>query len=66
MGQQPDTSFGPNGGSPPNAMMAGRMGPQNPMMQQHPQGSHMYQGTDMKGWAQGGIGRNRSKIKTFT
>lgn len=60
MGQQPDTSFGPNGGSPPNAMMAGRMGPQNPMMQQHPQGSHMYQGTDMKGWAQGGIGRNSS------
>lgn len=60
MGQQPDTSFGPNGGSPPNAILAGRMGPQNPMMQQHPQGSHMYQGSDMKGWAQGGMGRNSS------
>lgn len=59
MGQQPEASFGPNG-SPPNAMMAGRMGPQNPMMQQHQQGAHMYQGQDMKGWAQGGMGRNSS------
>ncbi|XP_033825313.1 nuclear receptor coactivator 3-like [Periophthalmus magnuspinnatus] len=57
MGQQPEASFGPNG-SPPNAMMGGRMGPQNPMMQQ--QSSHMYQGQDMKGWAQGGMGRNSS------
>lgn len=59
MGQQPDASFGPNG-SPPNAMMGGRMGPQNPMLQQHQQGGHMYQGQDMKGWAQGGMGRNSS------
>ncbi|XP_011600912.2 nuclear receptor coactivator 3 [Takifugu rubripes] len=60
MGQQGDPSFGPSGGSPPNAMMPGRMGPQNPMMQQHPQGGPMYQGTDMKGWGQGGMARNSS------
>ncbi|KAM4563173.1 nuclear receptor coactivator 3-like isoform 1-T4 [Odontesthes bonariensis] len=60
MGQQGDPSFGPSGGSPPNAMMPGRMGPQNPMMQQHPQGGPMYQGADMKGWSQGGMARNSS------
>lgn len=60
MGQQGDPSFGPSGGSPPNAMMSGRLGPQNPMMQQHPQGGPMYQGADMKGWSQGGMGRNSS------
>lgn len=59
MGQQGDPSFGPSGGSPPNALMPGRLGPQNPMMQQHPQGGPMYQGADMKGWSQGGMGRNR-------
>lgn len=59
MGQQGDPSFGPSGGSPPNAMMPNRMGPQNPMMQQHPQGGPMYQGADMKGWPQGGMARNR-------
>uniref|UniRef100_A0A672JEH5 Nuclear receptor coactivator 3 n=1 Tax=Salarias fasciatus TaxID=181472 RepID=A0A672JEH5_SALFA len=63
MGQQGDPSFGPSGGSPPN-MMPGRLGPQNPMMQQHPQGGPMYQGADMKGWSQGGMGRNR--YDTFT
>ncbi|XP_031583770.2 LOW QUALITY PROTEIN: nuclear receptor coactivator 3-like [Oreochromis aureus] len=60
MGQQGDPSFGPSGGSPPNAMMPGRLGPQNPMMQQHPQGGPMYQGADMKGWSQGAMGRNSS------
>ncbi|XP_041860017.1 nuclear receptor coactivator 3-like isoform X2 [Melanotaenia boesemani] len=60
MSQQGDPSFGPSGSSPPNAMMPGRMGPQNPMMQQHPQSGPMYQGADMKGWSQGGIGRNSS------
>ncbi|XP_068190329.1 nuclear receptor coactivator 3-like [Antennarius striatus] len=60
MGQQGDPSFGPSAGSPPNAMMPGRMGPQNPMMQQHPQGGPMYQGADMKGWSQGGLGRSSS------
>lgn len=40
-------------------MMSGRLGPQNPMMQQHPQGGPMYQSADMKGWSQGGVGRNR-------
>lgn len=66
MGQQGDPSFGPSGGSPPNAMMPGRMGPQNPMMQQHPQGGPMYQGADMKGWSQGGMGRNRYHKKIST
>lgn len=65
MGQQGDPNFGPSGGSPPNAMMPGRMGPQNPMMQQHPQGGPMYQSTDMKGWAQGGMARNRYHIRRF-
>ncbi|CAG6021678.1 unnamed protein product [Menidia menidia] len=60
MGQQGDPSFGPSGSSPPNTMMPGRMGPQNPMMQQHPQGGPMYQGTDIKGWSQGGMPRNSS------
>uniref|UniRef100_A0A3Q0QPW1 Nuclear receptor coactivator 3 n=1 Tax=Amphilophus citrinellus TaxID=61819 RepID=A0A3Q0QPW1_AMPCI len=59
MGQQGDPSFGPSGGSPPNAMMPSRLGPQNPMMQQHPQGGPMYQGADMKGWSQGGMGRQQ-------
>ncbi|XP_014841958.1 PREDICTED: nuclear receptor coactivator 3-like isoform X1 [Poecilia mexicana] len=60
MTQQGDPSFGPSGGSPPNAMMPGRMGPQNPMMQQHSQGGPMYPGADMKGWTQGSMGRNSS------
>uniref|UniRef100_A0A3Q3NGZ6 Nuclear receptor coactivator 3 n=1 Tax=Mastacembelus armatus TaxID=205130 RepID=A0A3Q3NGZ6_9TELE len=60
MGQHGDPSFGPSGSSPPNAIIPGRLGPQNPMMQQHPQGGPMYQGADMKGWSQGGMGRNSS------
>ncbi|XP_044068486.1 nuclear receptor coactivator 3-like isoform X2 [Siniperca chuatsi] len=60
MGQQGDPSFGPSGGSPPNAMIPSRLGPQNPMMQQHPQGGPIYQGADMKGWSQGGMARNSS------
>ncbi|CAB1329384.1 unnamed protein product [Coregonus sp. 'balchen'] len=58
MAQQGDPSFGPVGGSPPNTMMPGRLGPQNPMMQQHPQGGPMYQSAEMKGWSQGGMARN--------
>ncbi|KAL2103715.1 hypothetical protein ACEWY4_000583 [Coilia grayii] len=59
MGHQGDPSFAPSGSSPPNAMMSGRLGPpQNPMMQQHPQGGPMYQTPDMKGWPQGAMGRN--------
>ncbi|KAM9431383.1 nuclear receptor coactivator 3-like [Salvelinus alpinus] len=58
MTQQGDPSFGPAGGSPPNTMMSGRLGPQNPMMQQHPQGGPMYQSAEMKGWPQGGMARN--------
>uniref|UniRef100_A0A4W5NWE1 Nuclear receptor coactivator 3 n=1 Tax=Hucho hucho TaxID=62062 RepID=A0A4W5NWE1_9TELE len=59
MTQQGDPSFGPAGSSPPNTMMSGRLGPQNPMMQQHPQGGPMYQNAEMKGWSQGGMARNR-------
>ncbi|XP_062871408.1 nuclear receptor coactivator 3-like [Trichomycterus rosablanca] len=55
-------SFVPGGGpSPPSAMMPGRMGPpQNPIMQQHPQGGAMYQGPDMKAWPQGAMPRSSS------
>nr|XP_023862200.1 nuclear receptor coactivator 3-like [Salvelinus alpinus] len=60
MAQQGDPSFGPAGSSPPSTMMSGRLGPQNPMMQQHPQGGPMYQSADMKGWSQGGMARNSS------
>ncbi|TRY66565.1 hypothetical protein DNTS_015934 [Danionella cerebrum] len=43
IGQQGDPSFVGTGNSPPNNMMPGRMGgPQNPMMQQHPQSNAMY------------------------
>lgn len=66
MGQPGDSSFGPSGGSPPNAMMPNRLGPQNPMMQQHPQGGPMYQGADVKGWPQGGMGRNRCDTNTLS
>lgn len=60
MSHQGDPSFGPSvANSPPNAMMTGRLGPQSAMMQQHQQGGPMYQGTEMKGWSQGGVGRNR-------
>lgn len=65
MGQQGDPSFGPSGASPPSAMMPGRMGPQNPMMQQHPQGGSMYQSADMKGWGQGGMARNRYRVRNY-
>ncbi|KAM9785369.1 nuclear receptor coactivator 3-like [Neosynchiropus ocellatus] len=60
MSQQGDPSFGPSGNSPQTGMMPGRLGPQNPMMQQHPQGGPMYQGAEMKGWSQGGMGRSSS------
>ncbi|TUA03490.1 Nuclear receptor coactivator 3 [Bagarius yarrelli] len=62
MSQQCEPTFTPTRGpSPPNAMMQGRMGPpQNPMMQQHPQGGPMYQSPDMKGWPQGGMTRSSS------
>ncbi|XP_061699108.1 nuclear receptor coactivator 3-like isoform X2 [Syngnathoides biaculeatus] len=59
MTQQGDPSFGPSvANSPPGAMMTSRLGPQNAMMQAHPQGGPMYPGGDMKGWSQGGMGRN--------
>ncbi|XP_066527194.1 nuclear receptor coactivator 3 isoform X2 [Hoplias malabaricus] len=60
MGQQGDPPFVGTGTSPPN-MMPGRMGgPQNPMIQQHPQSGPMYQSAEMKGWGQGGIPMNNS------
>ncbi|KAI1892796.1 hypothetical protein AGOR_G00137210 [Albula goreensis] len=61
MNQQGEPPFVRSAGSPPNAMMSGRLGPpQNPMMQQHPQGGPMYQTAEMKGWPQGGMPRNNS------
>uniref|UniRef100_A0A8C1Z388 Nuclear receptor coactivator 3 n=1 Tax=Cyprinus carpio TaxID=7962 RepID=A0A8C1Z388_CYPCA len=61
MGQQGDPSFVGTGSSPPNNMMSGRMGgPQNPMMQQHPQSNPMYQSAEMKGWGQGPMPINNS------
>uniref|UniRef100_A0A673MKP6 Nuclear receptor coactivator 3 n=1 Tax=Sinocyclocheilus rhinocerous TaxID=307959 RepID=A0A673MKP6_9TELE len=61
MGQQGDPSFVGTGSSPPSNMMAGRMGgPQNPMMQQHPQSNPMYQSAEMKGWGQGPMPINNS------
>ncbi|CDQ61530.1 unnamed protein product [Oncorhynchus mykiss] len=60
MNQQGDPSFVGAGSN----MMPGRMGgPQNPVMQQHPQGSPMYTSADMKGWPQGGMARNKAKTK---
>lgn len=60
MGQQGDPSFVGTGSSPPNNMMSGRMGgPQNPMMQQHPQSNPMYQSAEMKGWGQGPMPINK-------
>lgn len=61
MAQQGDPSFVGTGSSPPNSMISGRMGgPQNPMMQQHPQSNPMYQSAEMKGWGQGPMSMNNS------
>ncbi|XP_051956918.1 nuclear receptor coactivator 3-like [Xyrauchen texanus] len=61
MGQQGDPSFVGTGSSPPNNMITGRMGgPQNPMMQQHPQSNPMYQSAEMKGWGQGPMPMNNT------
>ncbi|XP_037102076.1 nuclear receptor coactivator 3-like isoform X1 [Syngnathus acus] len=61
MSQQGEPSFGPSvASSPPNALMTGRMATQNAMMQQHQQGGPVYQSAEMKGWSQGGMGRNSS------
>ncbi|XP_029469776.1 nuclear receptor coactivator 3 isoform X2 [Rhinatrema bivittatum] len=59
MNQQPDPTFG-RVPSPPNPMMASRMGPsQNPMIQ-HPQTAPMYQSPDMKAWPSGNMARSSS------
>nr|XP_056723431.1 nuclear receptor coactivator 3 [Euleptes europaea] len=59
MNQQPDPSFN-RVSSPPNSMMAQRIGPsQNPMMQ-HPQAAAMYQSPEMKGWPSGSMARSSS------
>ena len=64
--QQGEPSFARSTGSPPNNMMPGRLGPpQNPMMQQHPQGGPMYQSADMKGWSQGNMPRNKYVVITI-
>ncbi|KAJ7332009.1 hypothetical protein JRQ81_014189 [Phrynocephalus forsythii] len=57
--QQPDQAFG-RVSSPPNPMMAQRMGPsQNPMMQ-HPQTTPIYPSPEMKGWPSGNMARSSS------
>ncbi|XP_021272806.1 nuclear receptor coactivator 3 isoform X5 [Numida meleagris] len=57
--QQPDPAFS-RVSSPPNPMMASRIGPsQNPMMQ-HPQPAPMYQSPEMKGWPSGSMARSSS------
>ncbi|XP_054835503.1 nuclear receptor coactivator 3 [Eublepharis macularius] len=59
MSQQPDPSFN-RVSSPPNSIMAQRIGPsQNPMMQ-HPQATPMYQSPEMKGWPSGNMARSSS------
>uniref|UniRef100_A0A8C9L1U4 Nuclear receptor coactivator n=1 Tax=Pavo cristatus TaxID=9049 RepID=A0A8C9L1U4_PAVCR len=57
--QQPDPAYS-RVSSPPNPMMASRIGPsQNPMMQ-HPQTAPMYQSPEMKGWPSGSMARSSS------
>ncbi|XP_054073933.1 nuclear receptor coactivator 3 isoform X5 [Rissa tridactyla] len=57
--QQPDPAFS-RVSSPPNPMMASRIGAsQNPMMQ-HPQTAAMYQSPEMKGWPSGSMARSSS------
>ncbi|XP_053104067.1 nuclear receptor coactivator 3 isoform X2 [Hemicordylus capensis] len=59
MSQQPDPAFS-RVSSPPNSMMAQRIGPsQNPMIQ-HPQATPMYQSPEMKGWPSGTMARSSS------
>ncbi|XP_044296293.1 nuclear receptor coactivator 3 isoform X2 [Varanus komodoensis] len=59
MSQQPETAFS-RVSSPPNPMMAQRIGPsQNPMMQ-HPQATPMYPSPEMKGWPSGSMPRSSS------
>nr|XP_060628138.1 nuclear receptor coactivator 3 isoform X2 [Anolis sagrei ordinatus] len=59
MNQPPDPAFS-RVSSPPNPMMAQRMGPsQNPMMQ-HPQATPMYSSPEMKGWPSGSMARSSS------
>ncbi|XP_072852978.2 nuclear receptor coactivator 3 isoform X1 [Pogona vitticeps] len=59
MSQQPDQAFG-RVSSPPNPMMAQRIGPsQNPMMQ-HPQATPIYPSPEMKGWPSGNMTRSSS------
>nr|XP_028590960.1 nuclear receptor coactivator 3 isoform X3 [Podarcis muralis]XP_028590961.1 nuclear receptor coactivator 3 isoform X3 [Podarcis muralis]XP_028590962.1 nuclear receptor coactivator 3 isoform X3 [Podarcis muralis]XP_028590963.1 nuclear receptor coactivator 3 isoform X3 [Podarcis muralis]XP_028590965.1 nuclear receptor coactivator 3 isoform X3 [Podarcis muralis]XP_028590966.1 nuclear receptor coactivator 3 isoform X3 [Podarcis muralis]XP_028590967.1 nuclear receptor coactivator 3 isoform X3 [P len=59
MTQQPDPAFS-RVSSPPNSMMAQRIGPtQNPMMQ-HPQAAPMYPTPEMKGWPSGNMARSSS------
>ncbi|XP_061487366.1 nuclear receptor coactivator 3 isoform X3 [Rhineura floridana] len=59
MSPQPDPAFS-RVSSPPNSMMAQRIGPsQNPMMQ-HPQATPMYPSAEMKGWPSGSMARSSS------
>nr|XP_033819692.1 nuclear receptor coactivator 3 isoform X2 [Geotrypetes seraphini] len=59
LNQQPDPTFG-RVPSPPNPILASRIGPsQNPMIQ-HPQTAPMYQSPEMKGWPSGNMTRSNS------
>lgn len=58
MSQQPDPAFS-RVSSPPNAMMAQRVGPSQTSILPHPQASPMYPTPEMKGWPSGNIARSR-------
>uniref|UniRef100_A0A2D4LRL0 DUF1518 domain-containing protein n=1 Tax=Micrurus spixii TaxID=129469 RepID=A0A2D4LRL0_9SAUR len=59
MSQQPDPAFS-RVSSPPNAMMAQRVGPSQNSLLPHPQASPMYPTPEMKGWPSGNIARSSS------
>ncbi|KAM3839157.1 nuclear receptor coactivator 3 isoform 1-T5 [Vipera latastei] len=59
MSQQPDPAFS-RVSSPPNAMMAQRVGPSQNSILPHPQASPMYPSPEMKGWPSGNIARSSS------
>ncbi|KAL7985554.1 hypothetical protein Chor_004124 [Crotalus horridus] len=59
MSQQPDPAFS-RVSSPPNAMMAQRVGPSQNSILPHPQASPMYPTPEMKGWPSGNIARSSS------
>ncbi|KAH0619132.1 hypothetical protein JD844_018824 [Phrynosoma platyrhinos] len=59
MNQAPDPAFS-RVSSPPNPMMAQRLGPSQNTMMQHPQATPMYPSPEMKGWPSGSMARSSS------